>query len=245
MNRAVSASVENYVLQEWEFDAESDSDTSAVARMIAVWALPGNWLDLGCGPMLTVWPMFHNGPVEIYGLDRNIGIAAFHQRLRFGLTADLPPGLSAATAYALSFRAQHGMTYISSLPIDGVKAVATADVLTRVAEWSGLFDTVIQIGCFGCLNSLGDLHQALAIVRDYLKPGCVFISATWTPRPTYTESVVWGGDSLRSLDVETFIDALHSVGLEVVAAESSELDNLNYKERFVIAARKPPLVSAA
>jgi hypothetical protein len=240
VNRAVSASIEEYVLQEWGFGAESDSDTSAIARMIAAQARSGNWLDLGCGPMLAVWPMFHDGSVEISGLDRNTEIAKFHSWLSSVSRTDWPLGLMAALAYAQKFRAERGMTSALCLPIERVQPVVTADILTRIGAWSGLFDTVIQIGCFGCLDSIDDLHRALSLAHEYLNADGVLISATWIPRPAYTESVVWGGDNLRSLDAEMFIGALQSVGLEVLALDIAELDHPNYRERFVVAAKKKP-----
>ena len=240
MSPAQSIPIKQYIRQEWQFTPVMNADTAAITGAICSKALAGQWLDLGCGPLLSIWPLFSRWPTELFGLDRNTEVGEYHNRLLRLPSGELPVDVSEAYSAAHSFRSQHGLRPILD-PRTLVQDIRIQNLLQPVRSWACKFDTIIQIGCFGCLDSIDDLHLALALVHDYLKPGGVFISATWTPRPTYTESTVWGGDNLRMLDADTFAGAIRTAGLEVQIVECSKLNDLNYKERFVLEARKPLL----
>jgi SAM-dependent methyltransferase len=217
-----------------------NEDTAAIANAILSRALAGQWLDIGCGPLLSIWPLFSVSPVDVFGLDRNSEVREYHHRLLHLPAEELPSDVSEAYGAAHSFRLEHGLSPITD-PQSLVRDIRIQNLLEPILSWECKFDTVVQIGCFGCLDSVNDLGLALQLVHYYLKPGGVFISATWIPLPSYTESSVWGGDNLRSLDADTFISALQGAGLEVVLADCSELNDSQYNSRFVIEARKPPL----
>jgi hypothetical protein len=237
MRRDESVPAEQYIRREWGFQDGTDADTLALASLIARWSQSGNWLDLGCGPMLAVWPMFSPHPVLAHGIDRNPELADFYTRLRASGEASAEH-LGPARLYAERFRTQRQMELSRNSPVDVVSTVRISSVLEPVGEWASRFQTVIQVGCFGCLNSLAQLTHAMRMVHDYLAMDGVFLSATWLPRQEYFESWTWGGDHLRDLTCESFEDCLREAGLSVLFRESTALDNKNYRERFMVVARR-------
>ncbi len=233
-----SIPIMQYIRQEWQFAPAMNADTAAIADAIRSWALAGQWLDLGCGPLLSIWPLFSRSPTDVFGLDRNTEVREYHSRLRHLPFDELPSEISEAYDTAHAFRSHHGLSPIPD-PRSLVRDIIIQNLLQPVRSWANKFDTVVQIGCFGCLDSIEDLYLALALVHEYLKPGGVFISATWTPRPAYAESSVWGGDRLRSLDADTFVRSLQAVGLQIVNVDCVEFDDPRYCGRFVLEARRP------
>src|SRR5581483_3144350 len=189
-DRSVAAAA--YVRREWRFDDTGDADAAAVTDLIRRFALPGRWLDMGCGPLLTVWPMFARTHVAVVGIDREPSIAAFHRRLR-ERRSRLPVGLRHAVDFFNALSKGHNQSTRTTVAIRNVEAVVIRNLLDENVDWSESFDTILQIGCFGCLNSYSELQRALRLVYRYLRPGARFISTTWIARSTYVESNRWGG----------------------------------------------------
>lgn len=239
VNRAKSVSIEEYILQDWAFEDTSDDDAFELATVIAKWARSGNWLDLGCGPMLGVWPLFACGPTKIWGCDIQPEIANFYSELRTKQNRNWPRGLLLAQAFVnrkFPTRQPHQSLEVS---LENVIDLVTADVLEEQPSWHSLFDTVIQIGCFGCLKSKPDLERALSLVVSYLRPTGRFISATWNPRASYKESERWGGNSLADIHVDEFVCAITNGGLIVLDERVCVLDDAQYQWRYIIVAEKP------
>jgi hypothetical protein len=100
-----------------------------------------------------------------------------------------------------------------------------------------LFSTVIQVGCFGCLDSIQDLSKAINLVVMYLQKGGIFISETWLSKPDYKESLLWGGYNLTNLPAEIFESLISYAGLNVLEKRVTDMDT-NYKQRYIIVAEK-------
>lgn len=236
MRRDTSVPAGDYICREWEF-FEGDTDARALAEVIASWSRAGNWLDLGCGPMLPVWPMFSPHTVRVNGIDRNPELSGFYAGAT-ACTDVCETHFGAARRFADSFREQHAMAALTGSPMEAVASFRILSVLEPVTNWASSMQTVLQIGCFGCLDSFDQLAEALRCVVSYLDDDGVFISATWVPRAEYHESHTWGGDQLRHLTRSDFESCLQDAGLEVEFAKSAVLDNKKYCERFVLVAKR-------
>lgn len=236
MKRAPSASIEEYIVQDWCFEEGGDDDAIEMATVIRRWALPGNWLDLGCGPMLTVWPMFSSGETAIWGCDRHPTIATFHKELKLRPLAKWPIGLKNAVAfYNRNFAKLNGVSRIST-PLYEIQGIITGNLLEAQRPWFSFFRTVLQISCFGCLDSVEDLKRALDLVSRYLQAGGRFISATWLPRASYLESEVWGGIKLPTLTADVFCSLVHSAGLAIREVREKSLEDPDYHTRYIVVA---------
>lgn len=238
MIRAPSVPIEEYIIQDWCFEEGSNDDAIEIASVIRQWSISGNWLDLGCGPMLTVWPMFASGEPAICGYDRHPNIAAFHEELKLCSFDEWPIGLQRAVAFF-----NRKFAKLNSLPrittaVHRIQEIKIGNLLEEQHRWHSFFNTVIQIGCFGCLDSTNDLRWALDLVFRYLRLGGRFISATWLPRSSYTESKVWGGTYLSTLSVDAFKSLVRAAGLTVCDVRLVSLDDPQYCQRYVIVAEK-------
>lgn len=238
MTRAPSATVEAYILEDWPFEDGRNWNALELADVIEKWARPGNWLDLGCGPMLSVWPMFANFKANVWGCDRNPEIALFHEALKFRPLSEWPVGLVQAVEFYNRRVAPKSGVYRSKTMIDEVNGVVTASVLDNQHLWHNFFDTVIQVGSLACLESLTELKMALTHVRTYLRPNGRFISVTWLSRPGYEESEVWGGANLTSLPAKLFASMVEHAGLSICDFRIAEVDDPNHYQRYVIVAEK-------
>lgn len=238
MTRAPSVSIEEYIVQDWCFEEGSDDDAIEMASVIRQWSITGNWLDLGCGPMLTVWPMFASGETAIWGCDRHPDIAAFHEELKLRSLAEYPVGLQRAVAFFNRKYAElSGFSRIAT-PTNQIQKIVIGSLLEEQHFWQSFFHTVIQVGCFGCLDSTKNLKRALNLVVRYLRPGGRFISATWLPRLSYMESEVWGGIKLSTLSADAFGSIVQAAGLAVRKARVASLEDPQYRQRYIIVAEK-------
>ena len=233
MKATPSATVDQYILQEWKFGNAGDPELDELSATIRRWARPGKWLDLGCGPLLTIWPMFANCEFAIVGCDRHRQIAEFHADLRLVALEELPPGLRAAVGYCNS---KFGTSFATP-PIESIVELVVDDITKPQHRWFGEFSTVVQIGCFGCLDSKESLKDALSLVERYLRPGGVFISETWVPQPNHKDSVVWGGDALRDLSVDTFVSLIEATGMVLLSNVVTPMQT-HYRERIMLVAEK-------
>lgn len=236
MNRAPSLSIIQYLNREWTFSADDD-DAVAVTDAISAWARPGNWLDLGCGPLLLVWPIWAPETTGIWGCDRNPAVREFHERLRSIPQQAWPRGLVAA----VDFAQQRCSTIVSrplGLPLDRLREVVTDDILRKRPEWRARFENVIQVGCFGCVGSYHELLHAMCLVRQYLRKTGVFISVTWSLRAGYRESRRWGGSPLAQIGAATLQKAARGGGLHVQSVSSARLSDSRYRYRHLLIATR-------
>lgn len=238
MNPSPSVEINKYIRQEWQFMPELNPDTLAIANFIEIHSQSGRWLDLGCGPMLTIWPLFSSSPTHIFGIDRNAEVFTFHETLRKMPFDELPQDVADAYTAAYRFRRERRLHQIPADPRALLGDLKIQNILEPEPAWFNIFDTVVQIGCFGCLESENALEHAATLAHTYTAEGGVLISATWLPRDEYLESKVWGGSSLRQLTLEDIARPIEKAGYTIEHAESAEDININYKSRILIAARR-------
>jgi SAM-dependent methyltransferase len=199
-------------LESWNF-AQPKGDHVHIAKLISEHSPGGRLLDLGCGPMLPVWAMFHPRVEEIIGLDRHEDNIAFLRQM-----ASAPDKYKALTqALALARKLN------PALPAPAVLSKAAENArLGSVEElqpdWIGKFTVVTQIGCLPCLPTNGEVHQALSHISDYLQPDGVFLSVMWHARPGFIEDPVWGGPERTerglALSAKDFSELACSHGLD-------------------------------
>lgn len=237
MSRARSASLDEYLTQEWTFRAETpDRERDALVALIAKWASPGEWLDLGCGPFLPVWPLFAPGRSFLTGLDRDPEVGSFLRGLAATPNETTPPAIQAALEFASQCRADIAMG--TPLALSVIREVVTDDVLNERPDWRERFDTIVQIGCFGCLRSLNELSAALSLTLGYLRPGGSFLSAIWIAGPSHRESLRWGGDGGLKIDAGGYADAMTSAGFLIQARLDISPEDDVYADVCLIAATR-------
>jgi hypothetical protein len=233
MTATRSVPISEYIGQEWQFDPEMNDDTRAVAEAIYAGARPGSWLDLGCGPLLTAWPLFARDVSFLHGLDRNPEVREFHKTLDASSKTAAPADILKAYRAADAFRRDRGLPPIAA-PALRVSEVRIQDLLLPVRSWFGRFDTVVQIGCFGCLDSIQSLNRAISLAHAYNAQDGVFISVTWLPSESYHESEVWGGNALRLIGPDEIASAVSGAGYKIRSAEIVQEVNQNYRARVIV-----------
>src|ERR1035437_9474969 len=107
--------------------------------------------------MLSIWPLFSRSPTDVFGLDRNDEVRKYHNRLLQFPSDELPSDISEAYGAGHAFRSHKGLRPIHD-PRSLVRNIRIQDVLQPVRSWTRQFDTVVQIGCFGCLDCIEALQ---------------------------------------------------------------------------------------
>ncbi len=221
-------------VEEWGFDRPA-GDHQEIAQMISAYSPGGKILDLGCGPMLPAWALFHPAVEKLAGLDRyeaNVDFLKEAQtnRSRYSTFVEAERMAKALRQDAPSLDTVYEKT----------SEVCEGDVMELQQDWIGAFDVVTQIGCFACLPTNGDVHIAIKHVADYLRPGGVFLSVMWHAKPDFVEDAVWGGnertDRKRPIDAEYVRNVAAGYGLDSLFEACLPSDETEFYRAFTLQA---------
>ncbi len=157
--------IRKYALTSYTF--EGDKEDYFVARLIHRYMRGRRVLDLGCGPVVKILSIFYPDAREVVGVDR------LQENLDFvkNNTHDLDAIMKRANAY------QHH--YLSKKkPNDPLKiTLVKGDVRKKLPL--GKFDSVMNMGCFGALDTPEDFYQAVKNAYGYLKKGGTLLMVNW------------------------------------------------------------------
>lgn len=217
----------------WE---SSTIDAPLIAETIARHSVGGNVLDLGCGPMLPAWALFHPKLKSISGMDRNSENLATIKSL--ATKRKQPPVFAEFYKMALALNPK-GLA-LNEIFRTKLRDLRQGDVTEIERDWVGKFNTVTQIGCFACLDQDTDIMMAIRHVAEYLRPGGVFISVMWSAKPGFVEDPLWGGEvrtgRAEKLNLSLYREFMASYGLEPITEKESPSDDLERYQSFYCAA---------
>lgn len=203
--KATLSMTEDYFVNGYFFEGE-DSDGIAIANALMRFASGAIWLDIGCGPMLTVWPIF------VPHIPRIIGIDVERANLDFIRDQCARRELTHVHRAAIEYRVSHSDdrpqvdSFWRAVAFDNILSLRNCDARTEQSDLVNAVDFVSQIGCFGCFANKQDVAKALGNVWRYLRRGGKFLSVTWI-QDAYCKTRHWNGpvsaeltiDSLRKL----------------------------------------------
>jgi SAM-dependent methyltransferase len=171
-------------------------------------------LDLGCGPVLPILSLFLPQAVHIQGIDRLEVTADFVSQRLMNYEIDKPvasalkylktKNLHAPAANLLT--EEDEKNYLVNR-WSAVAPIKTGSVLDVHSEFIEKFDVVIQIGCFGTLQSREEFHRATYLATSYLRRGGTLIMATWA-QDIYKERPFQFNSALSTEINESFYSAV-------------------------------------
>ena len=155
--------VRNYALTCYVFDGNPEDQL--IARLIHKYMHGRRVLDLGCGPVASVLALFFPDAEKVVAVDRlkeNLDFARNNK-------SELEGIMKRALLY------KH--CYLSRKDSDPRIKLLLGDVTKRLNI--GQFDSVMQIGCFGALDTEEQFQSAIDNAYNYLKPGGTLLMVNW------------------------------------------------------------------
>lgn len=156
--------VRNYALSCYGFNRNSKED-HFIARLIHENMQGTRVLDLGCGPVVAVTSVFYPNAKKVVAVDR------LRENLVF--VKNHSEELDDVVKRAKEYRAK----YLSKSAKNPDIKLLRASVVSRLKI--GKFDSAMQIGCFGCLDSREDFQKAINNAYAYLKRGGTLLMVNW------------------------------------------------------------------
>lgn len=161
--------VKDYALTCYTFEGHTGEDRF-VAQKIFQYMRGKRVLDLGCGPVVAVTSVFYPEAKEVVGVDR----------LQANL--DFVKKQSHVLDTIIQRAKKYRQRYLSSKIISPRIRLVKGDVTKRVPG-IGTFDSVMNMGCFGALDSEEQFQQAVNHAYAYLKKGGTLLMVNWvSPR---------------------------------------------------------------
>lgn len=155
--------VRDYALNCYTFDGEDED--YLVAKLIYRYMRGRRVLDLGCGPVAPVLAVFYPNAKEALAVDR------LQENLSFAKSG------STELADIIDRAKRYRYRYLSPGTNDVRLTLMRADVTTRLNI--GAFDAVMQVGCFGALDTNEQFRRACQNAYAYLRPGGTLLMINW------------------------------------------------------------------
>lgn len=155
--------VREYALTCYTFDGNPED--RFVARLIHKFMRGRRVLDLGCGPVVPVTSLFYPAASEVVAVDRlqaNLEFVIHH-------ADELEQNVRRAIAYRRRYLSQR----LEPRRVMLVKG----DVTERLSI--GVFDAVMNLGCFGALNNEAEFRAAVRHAYSYLRPNGTLLMVNW------------------------------------------------------------------
>jgi SAM-dependent methyltransferase len=216
--------VRDYALSCYSFDNEEDY---LIGRLIHKYMRGRRVLDLGCGPVAPVLALFYPNAQEVVAVDR------LKENLDFikNNSGELREIMQRALVY------KHGHLYRKDSAAK-IKLVM-GDVTERLRI--GKFDAVMQIGCFGALDTKEQFQKAVNNTYAYLKPHGTLLMVNWLDTNFKVRRPFHFNGNVNSK--ELYVPCMENAGFDIreihtTAKLSTETKKLGYSGIVWAVARK-------
>ena len=241
--------IDNFIddYAENNYDFEGDTESYFIAKLIYHHARGEKVLDLGCGPVHHLLALFikdykmsflldlHQENLDYINKCKNhnyiskVHCAAFEYRRRY---------LRDSSDYSLS---------------DAIKCIYSkisryqqGNVLTKYEHLKNKFDCIMQIGCFGALDSYEQFNTAIINANHYLKKGGVLIMANWIQTSFGDRPFSFNGKVSSYLNKANYNYGIRSTGMRIIKyGEFKKISDLSKKQGYssilYAVAKKPQL----
>lgn len=189
--------VRNYALTCYVFDGNEED--YLIAKLVHKYMRGRRVLDLGCGPVAPILALFYPGAEEAVAVDRlkeNIDFAKnnVHE-------------LDEIMKRALDYKHRR-LSRKDSRP---VLKLLLGDVTKKLKI--GKFDSVMQIGCFGALDTEKQFQSAVDNAYGYLKKNGILLMVNWLDEKAKVKRPFHFNGNVKMLDV--YVSSLVKPGFKI------------------------------
>lgn len=158
--------VRDYALSCYYFDGEEESgEDYLVGRLINKHMKGKRILDLGCGPVVAITSVFYPNAEEVVAVDK------LEENLDF--VKNNSNELDVFVANARKYKRR----YLSKRDTRPKISLIRGDIKNKLPI--GKFDSVMQIGCFACVDTPYEFQKAVDNAYSYLKKGGILLMLNW------------------------------------------------------------------
>ncbi|MDO8656879.1 MAG: class I SAM-dependent methyltransferase [Nanoarchaeota archaeon] len=155
--------IENYALNTYTFTG--DQEDYFIAKLIYKYMQGKRVLDLGCGPVVPVTSIFYPHAKEVVAVDILPANLNFIKKKSHTLKDNVKRAL------------QYKKRYVSQSNSFPKITLVRGDVTKKLNI--GKFDSVINLGCFGALDTPDQFQSAVNNAHSYLKKGGTLLMVNW------------------------------------------------------------------
>jgi cyclopropane fatty-acyl-phospholipid synthase-like methyltransferase len=207
--------IEDYAMNAYIF--HKDPEGFLVAKLIFNYMRGKNVLDLGCGPVHHILSLFFRDAVQTTAVDLHQENLDFIKKCKKNSLA-LPCQISAISyLYRYLLKEKHGKSQeiLIKENYNKIKRLIQANVLTRIEDFKTRFDSVMQIGCFGALNTLNQYRLAVSHSACYIRPGGTLLMVNWLQPNFMVRPYSFNGRVSSVLDKKEYGQAVIDSGLMI------------------------------
>lgn len=155
--------VRDYALTNYSFDGNRED--YFIAKLIHKYMKGKKVLDLGCGPVVSITSLFYPDATTVVAVDK----------LQANL--DFIKENSHELEDIIKRAANYKRRYLSNSQSKPKIKLLKGDVTKRLNI--GKFDAVMNLGCFGALDTTDQFQQAVNHAYHYLKKGGTLLMINW------------------------------------------------------------------
>lgn len=223
----------------------NDPDAFLVAELISRFMTGRKVLDLGCGPVHHIHMLFLRNAQETVGLDVD------QENLDFVSSCKENGQILKNQLSALKYL----YFYILKQPLpsnpekairdcyDRIKTLRQGSLVDRVKGYKNAFDSVMEIGSFGGLQSVDEFKQAVSNAHSYLRRGGTFLMVNWL-QPRYRKNpYLFNGRVVSLIQASDYPAILKKVRFKLISLDetsrvSKPTRDLGYKSIVYAVAKK-------
>jgi len=220
--------VRDYALSCYTFDSSGDKEDKFIARLLHKHAQGKRILDLGCGPVVPITSVFYPNATEVVAVDRlpeNLDFVLNHAN-----------ELDKIVERAKQYRRRYLSRKITNPKIELIKG----DV-TKPITGLGTFDCVMNLGCFGALDTAEQFQAAVNHAYSYLKKGGTLLMINWVGK---NKRPFQFNGKMSSITEQIYVPSMHKAGFKVQEVHttarvlSGETKELGYDKIIWAVAKK-------
>ena len=223
----------------------NDPEAFLIAELISRHMTGRKVLDLGCGPVHHIHMLFLRNARETVGLDVD------QENLDFVSSCKENGRILKNQLYALRYM----YFYILKQPLpinpeevirdryDRIKTLRQGNLVERVKDYKNAFDSVMEIGSFGGLDSVEEFKRAVSNAHDYLRRGGTFLMVNWLQSRYRKNPYLFNGSVVSLIQASDYPAILRKARFKLVSLDetsrvSKPTRDLGYKSIVYAVAKK-------
>lgn len=236
--------IKDYAENTYTFDEEQED--YLIANLIFKYIDGKKILDLGCGPVHHILALFFRDFESSTAIDlhqENLDFISLCIKNNI-----LLPSQHSAIKYKNKFLVKEPAHLLPEIQIKNtyqrIESLIKANVLDRREDLVSKFDNVLQVGCFGALDTISEYSTAVLNAANYLKPSGKLLMINWLQNEYTYRPFKFNGKVSSILNKSNYCKAILDAGLNIIKVDqnnqiSLETLNMGYTHIIYSVSSKP------
>lgn len=181
-------------------------------------------LDLGCGPTHIVLALL------LPDFPNTTAVDILTENINYLIECKTNQVITKNQLEAIKYRCKlEGTIFTESQAILDIKSmyrriveITKNDVTNLKQEYIGKFDSVFQIGCFGCLENIKEFQNAVKFAWKYIKNDGHFLMVNWLQENFQERPYGFNGKLSSVLTGKIYGDVLEKSGFSLIEIDETK-----------------------